>query len=554
MRSDSLAKKDCSALFLNSASFFLLFPSLLCLLWFSCAFLSPSLHNPVLITTRIEYAQNYTEGREEMISWMQKHNKYLIVTIWVATIAFIGAGFVGWGSYQYGSKASSIGKVGDVEITQEKFDMTYQNLYSRYNDAFKGQFDEAKAKEMGLAKQAFDSLASQAQLLNLAKSYGIVVSEEELYAYVTSIKGFQQGGKFNKTIYETYLKNRRLKAKVFEAVLRDELTVQKIVSLLERKATPFETNVLASALSIADKIAYKVLRLSDMNVKLDDAALKAFWEQSKSNYMTPRTYEMEIVWTDSSGVEADEKALHDFYDKNSYNYVGADGKQFNFEQAKAIVTKDYKIKKAKKEALKTYVAYKKGEQKATETKTLPENSPELSAELWKEIAKAGEGDIVKPKVVGTKYATVKLLKIMMPKEKSFEQAKSEVEKRLTIEKKNELLETKSKEALENIDKESLTTTDWVTMSKFDNMTPLGQQETLQFLQKLFTSSVKKGMITVSDNAIVYKVLEQKMDKVDDNLSKAVEDNVNQIKKSVFESNLFKMLNKQYPAQKFVKGI
>ena len=489
-----------------------------------------------------------------MISWMQKHNKYLIVTIWVATIAFIGAGFVGWGSYQYGSKAGAIGKVGDIEITQEKFDMTYQNLYSRYNDMFKGQFDEAKAKEMGLAKQAFNSLASEAQLLNLAKSYGIVVSEEELRNYVTSIKGFQSEGKFNKTIYETYLKNRRLKAKTFEAVLSDELTVQKLISLLERKAVPFETDVLASALSIADKIGYTVIRLADMNVSLDDAALKSFWEQSKGDYMTPRTYEMEIVWTDSSGVEADEKALHEFYDKNSYNYVGADGKQFSFEQAKAIVTKDYKVKKAKKEALKTYVSYKKGELKATETKTLPENSPELSVVLWKEIAKAAEGDIIKPKVVGTKYATVKLLKIIAPKEKSFEQARAEAEKRLTAEKKNEMLEKRSQAVLKNIDKETLKTTDWVTMSKFDNMVPLSQQETLQFLQKLFTSSAKKGMITVSDNVVVYKVLEQKMDKVDSNLSKAVEGNVNQIKKSVFESNLFKTLNKQYPAQKFVKGI
>ena len=489
-----------------------------------------------------------------MISWMQKHNKYLIVTIWVATIAFIGAGFVGWGSYQYGSKASAIGKVGDIEITQEKFDMTYQNLYNRYNDMFKGKFDEAKAKEMGLLKQAFNSLASQAQLLNLAKSYGIVVSDKELRNYVTSIEGFQKEGKFNKTIYETYLKGRRLKAKIFESVLNDELTVQKLVSLLESKALPFETDILASALSIADKVAYKVLRLADIEVKLDDAALKSFWEQSKGNYMTARAYEMEIVWTDSSGIEAEEKALHDFYDKNSYNYVGADGKQFTFEQAKAIVTQDYKIKKAKKEALKTYVAYKKGEQKATETKTLSEKSPELSAVLWKEVMKAKENDIIKPKVVGTKYATVKILKIIEPKEKRFEQAKTEVSKLLTSQKKNEMLEAKSNALLNNIENEKLVTTDWMTMSKFDNMTPLSQQETLQFLQKLFTSSVKKGMITVSDNVVVYKVLEQKMDKVDSNLSKMVEENVNQIKKSVFESNLFKTLNKQYPAQKYVKGI
>jgi len=489
-----------------------------------------------------------------MISWMQKHNKYLIITIWVATIAFIGAGFVGWGSYQYGSKASALGKVGDVEITQEKFDMTYQNLYSRYNDMFKGQFDEAKAKEMGLPKQAFNSLASQAQLLNLAKSYGIVISDEELGNYVTSMKGFQKDGIFNKTIYQTYLKNRGLKAKTFETVLSDELIVQKLISLLETKAVPFETDVLASALSIADKVAYKVIRPDDIEVKLDDAALTSFWEQSKGDYMTPRTYEMEIVWTDSAGVETEEKALRDYYDKNSYNYVGADGKQFSFEKAKAIVTQDYKVKKAKKEALKTYVAYKKGEQNATETKTLPEKSPALSAALWAEIVKAKEGDILKPKVVGTKYATVKLLKIIEPKEKSFEQAKSEVEKRLTAEKKNEALDSKSKETLANIEKEALTTTDWVTMSKFDNMTPLSKQETLQFLQKLFTSSAKKGMITVSDSVVVYNVLEQKMDKVDSNLSKTVEGNVNQIKRSVFESNLFKTLNKQYPTQKYVKGI
>jgi hypothetical protein len=62
------------------------------------------------------------------------------------------------------------------------------------------------------------------------------------------------------------------------------------------------------------------------------------------------------------------------------------------------------------------------------------------------------------------------------------------------------------------------------------------------------------MITVSDSVVVYKIVEQKMDKVDNNLSQRVEGDVNQIKRSVFESNLFKTLNKQYPTQKYVKGI
>ena len=43
-----------------------------------------------------------------MITWMQKHHKYLVVTIWISVIAFVGAGFVGWGAYSYGDNKGSI--------------------------------------------------------------------------------------------------------------------------------------------------------------------------------------------------------------------------------------------------------------------------------------------------------------------------------------------------------------------------------------------------------------------------------------------------------------
>ena len=489
-----------------------------------------------------------------MISWMQKHNKYLIVTIWIATIAFIGAGFVGWGSYQYGSKASAVGKVGDIEITQEKLDITYQNLYSQYNEAFQGKFDDAKAKEMGLPQQAFNSLKSQAQLLNLAKEYGVVVSDGELSDYVTSIAGFHDDGKFSKVIYNTYLRNRRMKAKTFEAILKDELIVKKIMELLSNDSSAFEVEVLASALSISDKIAYKVISTKDIAVTLSDKELKEYWEPQKSNYMTTKAYELAIFWTSSNDTNISEDELKDFYEKNSFNYTDADGKQFTFEKARGVVEQDFKIKKTKKMALLDFVAFKKNEKKETEIKTIPENSPVLSKAIWAEIANAKIGDTLKPKVVGLRYATVKILKIVDPKEKSFEQARAQLMAEMTATKKSELLDKQSKDALESIDTDILTTTDWLTMSKFDNMKPLNRQETLQFLQKLFTSSAKKGMITVSDAVVIYKVVDQKMEIVDNNLSKNLESDADRIKKSVFEKNLFKALNDKYSVEKYVKGI
>ena len=52
-----------------------------------------------------------------MITWMQKHRKWLVITIWISTIAFVGAGFVGWGAYDFNlARSSSAAKVGGEKI------------------------------------------------------------------------------------------------------------------------------------------------------------------------------------------------------------------------------------------------------------------------------------------------------------------------------------------------------------------------------------------------------------------------------------------------------
>jgi peptidyl-prolyl cis-trans isomerase D len=132
---------------------------------------------------------------------MQKHNKYLVWTIWVATIAFIGAGFVGWGSYSFGSKAGNVAKVGTIEIKQSQLNMVYTNLYNQYNEMMQGKLDDKKAKELGLVQQAFSRIEVQAKLLNFAQEAGIVVSDDEVAKKLVSIKVFHQDGHFSKEIY-----------------------------------------------------------------------------------------------------------------------------------------------------------------------------------------------------------------------------------------------------------------------------------------------------------------------------------------------------------------
>ncbi|HIP47112.1 MAG TPA: hypothetical protein EYG95_06095, partial [Campylobacterales bacterium] len=83
---------------------------------------------------------------------------------------------------------------------------------------------------------------------------------------------------------------------------------------------------------------------------------------------------------------------------------------------------------------------------------------------------------------------------------------------------------------------------------------LNLQESLQFLQKLFTSNKEKGIISVLDKVIVYNIIEQKLLSTDVNQTDFVNQTVKQMKKKTFESNLLKMLDTQYPTEVYMGGL
>ena len=149
-----------------------------------------------------------------MITWMQRHKKYLIITIWISTIAFVGAGFVGWGQYSYGDKAGAAAKVGDVEITIGELQKTYSNLYAQYNEMFQGNFDEEKAKSFGLQSQALKQLMDQALVLNLGIYYDLDVSDDEVLERLKTKEFFFRDGVFDKEIYKQVLSRNNMTKRV----------------------------------------------------------------------------------------------------------------------------------------------------------------------------------------------------------------------------------------------------------------------------------------------------------------------------------------------------
>ena len=489
-----------------------------------------------------------------MISWMQKHNKYLVWTIWVATIAFIGAGFVGWGSYDLGSKAGSVAKVGEIEIPQSKLNLVYRNLYAQYNQMFQGKLDEKRAQELGLLPEAFRRVEAEAKILNLAKEFGIVVSDLEVARTIEKIPAFQKAGQFDKSLYLAYLQSQRLKAKTFEATMRENLTLNKTLSLLQVKALPLEIESVDRAIHVADKIAYEVITTQMVQLSEDEKALQNYFEAHKESYQTPTYYTLSLVWTTPDDANVTEEALRTFYENNSFKYLDAKGEPQTFQEAKEAVTKDLQLKKSKKGAQKAYIAFKKGNLEASQKGTFAQNDAILTPQVWKEVTQAQSGKILKPKVVNGRYVTIKIEAIQAPRTMRFEEAKEAVKIAYEKEAKALALEKLAQEKLAHFNSEKAEKTDFLTLQKPTLLKPLNEEESSQFLQKLFTSNKEKGIISLLNKVVVYNIVEQTLLKSDENQTDVVNQTVNQMKNQTFEANLMRVLDAKYPTEVYMKGL
>ncbi len=488
-----------------------------------------------------------------MITWMQRHKKWLIITIWISTIAFIGAGFVGWGQYSYGDKAGAIAKVGEIEISQGELQKSYANLYKKYNQIFQGNFDKEKAKQFGLQKQALQQLIQQALLLNLAKSYDLQINDEELRQALRKLNYFFKDGLFNKERYKTVLSQNGLSTKEFEASLRRDLLIQKTLKLLPVEVSKNEIDILETMVNIADKINYKILTQESIEVNTSDTLLKPYWEKQKQHFLSDISYDVEYIKQSPLAKKYDTKTLTSYYKDNKTHFKDADGKIIPFKEAKEAITKELNAKATKKQALHTYIAFKKGDLPTDISKksiTISKKSNPFNAQILSKIGKLSiDSPYMKPVLINGVYHTFKLMKINPALTKSFTEAKAEVLSMYTATMKERKIQELANASVETF---SGTDTPFITLKDTKKIADLSETEASEFLQNLFSSEKKRSYITLNSGKIVlYSILEQKLLT---NTQKDLNSSLMKLKSDIFNQGLIKNLQNKYQTEIFIQGL
>ncbi len=492
-------------------------------------------------------------GNYNMISWMQRHRKYLVVTIWVSTIAFVGAGFVGWGQYTYGDKASAIARVGSVPITERHFQQTYSRLYAQYNQLFQGNFDDARAKEFGLQQQALRSLIDGALVLNLAKSLDLSVSDRELFDLLKTQNYFFKDGSFDKETYQNVLRQNNMSIQEYEEDMRHALLTQKAIHLLSAKPFAPEIAALDASSQVADRISYEVLSADTITITPSQEELKAYWESRQFSYMTLPMYTLEALNIPIVESTPSETEIAEYYETNKLSFTDAEGKMVPLEKAKVQVIAALNDKMANKTALKAYIEFKKGnfpEGLERSELRIDEHNHSFDPALYQEIAGLTlQEPYLKPRKVGDTYKVFKLSAFDAAKPKSFEEAHEAVLTEYTTQRKQQKLLEEAQNKLNNFNGK---TTNFLTRDDVSAIELLEAPEASEFLAKMFESKNKRGFVEVgSGKVVLYAILEQKMLP---NAITSLEEDAAQVKSMMLDRGLVQTLEKKYPTEIYVKGL
>jgi peptidyl-prolyl cis-trans isomerase D len=437
-----------------------------------------------------------------MISWMQKHKKWLVVTIWISTIAFVGAGFVGWGSYDFGKSQGTVAKVGDREIGVSEVQNEYSNLYNQYAQLFGDQFNQEVAKRLNLEEIAFQSSIQKALLLNFADEIGLDVTDTEIAKELLRIPSFQKDGKFDKAVYVQVLNQNRTNPSEFEANLKSDLLVQKVRSLFNVDVNQKEIDAFAELYGMQDDINVEVVDSNSILVPNDEAKLKEYWEAHKEEYMSNAAFELETYDHPISSNDYTEAELKAYFEENKIDFRKIDGKLKTFEEAKSDVKYALDSKKAKKEALRTYLKIKKGEVAFAKKEKIFENQFTYPIDSIKDIKAAANGDILKPFENKDVYTIVKVVNKIDPQPLPFVEVRNEALKAYRASQKRKILLSQASQRLKHFKGTNIKA---ITPDYSGTVLSLNTQETKTFVNQLFSSSKKEGMIKLDGKVVLYRI-------------------------------------------------
>ncbi len=221
-----------------------------------------------------------------MLSKIRKNLRAFSLPLWIVAASFVGTIFLVWGRGSVlGPSGTEVATVNGEGISLVEFNREYSNITNELRTKF-GENYRKFIKDDEVKQAALRRLIVRKLLLQTAKEEGIQVSDWAVARAIEEIPAFQDNGTFSVKLYRSFLKARHITPKSFEDVVREDLLINKVLSVINNSPsiTKFELKKLYTSFFGKRKFKYKLFPLKDFNVSVSGKEIEEYYKKNREEF------------------------------------------------------------------------------------------------------------------------------------------------------------------------------------------------------------------------------------------------------------------------------
>ncbi|RHZ92796.1 peptidylprolyl isomerase [Cereibacter sphaeroides] len=246
-------------------------------------------------------------------------------------VGLMAVGLGGFGVTNFGGGLSTVGSVGDRDITTGAYARALQQEMRALGAQINQPVTMEMAKAFGLDQQVRRRLVTEAALSNEADRIGLSVGDARVAREITGTDAFHgPSGQFDRETYRLVLRQNNLSEGEFETGLREDMARSLLQGAVGGGFIAPAQMVNTLHAYIAERRSFGLLRVTEANLAKPlaaptDAELQAWYEAHPADFTAPETkritYAALLPQDVAATLPVDEAALRRLYDERHAEFV-----------------------------------------------------------------------------------------------------------------------------------------------------------------------------------------------------------------------------------------
>jgi peptidyl-prolyl cis-trans isomerase D len=374
---------------------------------------------------------------------------------WIAwaIVILISIPFALWGiqSYLGGGAEQVVAKVNGDEISERALDQRFhrfrEQLRARLGEAYRPEMFDDKRMRHEVLKQ----MVSEDVVLQTSHDMGLRVGEQLIGQAIMQIDAFQKDGRFDQARFDQYARMQGMSSAGFEQRIRQSILTEQLSQAVQTSAFVTDRE-MQEALRLQNQtrdLAYFIVNPDDFpsTETISEADIKAYYDQHQEEFRVPEKVKLEYVLLNAElagkTVKVDDAALRGFYENHQENYGQPEERKASHILIRVDADADQAaVEAAKKKITALRERIEQGEDFAEVAKEYSEDpgSAEAGGDLGyfgkgimdpafeKTAFSLKEGEVSQPVRSSFGFHLIKVTGIKPSSVKSFEEARSDVER------------------------------------------------------------------------------------------------------------------------------